>query len=368
MKNYRSFLLMLTGLIMAIAAGSATAATVPETAADNDMDPCFNDDGWVNIVGSYDCITTAGLADHTYLTPPDGNNYGGGVQFGGVPGTQETIEKTYTNLVAGQTYAVEWYIMADLVQGAGSSAEAWFDVTLCSDQQETLRLASGQRRMWFQQRLFFTADAENCNLRFAARNTVGDNSSWVFLDSVSIRASTSSDLAITKSGPATMSASGGSGSYTINVVNNGPETTNDTVEVIDTLPAGVTVNGGGAAAVLLGGPNPGDWNCTSDAGAPQSISCTSAAVFVNGQSSTFAFTADFASATEGVVVSNTATVQPAFGSGTEDPNGTNDSASAVTTYGPPGGPVAIPTLDRSGLIVMMLLLMIAGGWMMRRQV
>ena len=87
--------------MMAIAAGSATAATVPETAADNDMDPCFNDDGWLNTVGSYDCITSAGFAAHTYLTPPDGNNYGGGTQFGGVPGTQETIAKTYTNLVAG---------------------------------------------------------------------------------------------------------------------------------------------------------------------------------------------------------------------------------------------------------------------------
>ncbi|MBY6205968.1 DUF7507 domain-containing protein, partial [Halomonas denitrificans] len=331
MKRY-SFVLLMAGWLMAIVAGSATAATVPESSADNDMDPCYNNDGWVNVEGSYDCVTPSGFVNHVYLAPPDGNNYGGGVQYSGSPGVQEAIQKNYTNLVPGETYAVEWYIMTDVVTSSPTAAEAWFEVTLCSDQQETLRLTPADRRIWFQQRLFFTADATSCNLTFRARNTTGDNASWVFLDGVSIGGSTSSDLAITKSGPASMPASGGSGTYSIGVDNNGPDATTSTVEVTDSLPSGVTVNGGAAGAVALAGPNAADWSCASDAGSPQIITCDSAAAFANGQSSTFTFTADFAPAADGTIVTNTASVQPAFGSGTQDPNGANDSSSAVTVY------------------------------------
>lgn len=176
------FILVATSLLFPIA---ATAATVPETATVNDMDPCFGDDGWINSVGSFDCLGS--LGSHVFLTPPDGNNYAGGVQYGGVPGTQETIEKSYTNLVIGAEYTVEWYIMRDTVQGSGDAAEAWFEVTLCSDQQDSLRLTPAQTRAWTQESLTFTADATTCNLSFRARNTTGDNSSWVFVDGVAIQ-------------------------------------------------------------------------------------------------------------------------------------------------------------------------------------
>lgn len=177
-------ILVATSLLFPIA---ATAATVPEAAAVNDMDPCFDNDGWVNSVGSFDCITAPGFISHDFLTPPDGNNYGGGVQYSGIPGTQETIAKNYTNLVIGAEYTVEWYIMRDTVQGSGEAAEAWFEVTLCSDQQDSLRLTPGQTRSWFQESLTFTANATTCNLSFRARNTTGDNSSWVFIDGVAIQ-------------------------------------------------------------------------------------------------------------------------------------------------------------------------------------
>lgn len=185
MKMTRLLLILVTtSLIFPIA---AAAATVPEDAAINDMDPCYSNDGWNNSVGSFDCITAAGLGSHVFLTPPDGNNYAGGVQFSGIPGIQETIEKSYTNLDIGAEYTVEWYIMRDTVQGDGAAAESWFEVTLCSDQQDSLRLTPGQIRSWTQESLTFTADATTCDLSFRARNTTGDNSSWVFVDGVAIQ-------------------------------------------------------------------------------------------------------------------------------------------------------------------------------------
>ncbi|WP_230198472.1 Ig-like domain-containing protein [Luminiphilus syltensis] len=304
---------------------------MPESAADNDMNPCFGDDGWVNGTGSYDCVTPAGFINHEFLTPPDGNNYGGGVQFSGVPGIQESISKSYTNLVIGQEYAVEWYVMTDLVQGVGPSAEAWFEVTLCSDTQDTLRLTPGQRRTWFQERLFFTADAETCDLTFTARNTDGDNSSWVFLDGVSIRAAVSSDLGITKTGPSQVAASGGVATFTITASNDGPDATSSTVDITDMLPAGMSVNGGAVGSVLLSGANSGEWTCTSDAGAPQEISCRSAGALANGESSTFSYTATVAPGAGGDELTNTATIEPTFGSGTEDPNASNDSSSTTVS-------------------------------------
>jgi hypothetical protein len=184
MKNtWLLLILVTTSLLIPIA---ATAATVPEDASVNDMDPCYDDDGWANSVGSFDCLGVGGLNAHVFLTPPDGNNYGGGVQYSGVPGIRETIMKSYTNLVSGGQYTVEWYIMRDTVQGTGEAAESWFEVTLCSDQQDSLRLTPSQLRSWTQDSLTFTADATSCDLSFRARNTTGDNSSWVFVDGVSI--------------------------------------------------------------------------------------------------------------------------------------------------------------------------------------
>ncbi len=312
--------------------GSVQAATVPETPANNDMDPCFTDDGWNNTVGSYDCITAAGFANHVYLPPPDGNNYGGGVQYGGVPGTTETIAKTYTNLVIGQVYAVEWYLMTDLVQTPSTeAAEAWFDVSLCSDQQETFRLTPGDRRVWMPQRLYFTADATTCDLSFAARNTLGDNGSWVFLDGVAIGQTVVADLGITKTGPSNIPVAGGPVSYTITVVNNGPDTTGGTVDVTDSLPVGASINGGVAGAVSLSGANAGDWSCISDAGGPQVISCTSIGTFANGASSTFSYTVTAAAGSNGDTLINLASVVPTLGSSTQDTNSANDSSSWTTT-------------------------------------
>lgn len=361
MKTTRSAILLISaGLFFAISAG---AATVPETAADNDMDPCFFNDGWTNSVGSYDCIQPPSFVAHVFLTPPDGNNYGGGVQFAGVPGTQETIEKNYTNLVNGQVYAVEWYVMTDTGAGTGPSAEAWFDVTLCADQKETLRLVPGQRRMWIQQSLLFTANATTCNLSFRARNTLGDNESWMFLDGVAIGALMSSDLSITKTGPPQVSASGGNGTYVITVVNNGPDATGGPLDVTDSLPAGVSINGGAAGAVTLGGSDAGDWTCSSDAGVPQTISCTSSGSLANSANSTFSFTVDFAAGNLGDVLTNTVTVAPSFGSTTQDGNAANDAASSATTLA--AATVGIPTLGEWGLVLLILFLATSGVFLLR---
>lgn len=370
MKITRPFTYLFAAGLMLLAA-FAPAATVPETSADNDMDPCYTNDGWVNSVGSYDCITPSGFISHAFVTPPDGNNYGGGVQFSGVPGTQETIQKTYTNLVSGQVYAVEWHVMTDVVTGVGPSAEAWFEVTLCADQQDTLRLVPSQRRTWFQQRLFFTANATTCSLSFRARNTTGDNSSWIFLDGVAISAAASSDLGITKTAPSQVPVGGGNGTYSITVVNNGPDATGGTVDVTEMLPIGVSVNGGAAGAVVLGGANAGDWTCSSDAAVPQVVSCTRTGTLANSVSSTFSYTVNFAAGALGDILNSTASVVPTFGTGTQDTNAANNSSPSTTilTATPTATLTAasIPTLSEWGLIGLFLLLAGLGTAQLRKR-
>jgi len=81
------------------------------------------------------------------------------------------------------------------------------------------------------------------------------------------------DLSITKDDGITTAAVGFALNYTINVANAGPESSGDGLTLVDILPNDVTVNGGSAGAVTLGGANAASWSCNSDAASPQQIDC-----------------------------------------------------------------------------------------------
>jgi len=150
----------------------------------------------------------------------------------------------------------------------------------------------------------------------------------------------SSDLGVTKTGPADVPASGGSVVFTIQVVNDGPDTTGGTVDVTDMLPVGVSVNSGAAAVVTLSGADAGSWACNSDAGTPQEILCMSTGTLANGANETFGYTVDFASGSNSEMRTNTASVAPTFGTGTQDNNSANDSSQSTATI-----PVELMTFE-----------------------
>ncbi|MFK7991642.1 MAG: DUF4215 domain-containing protein [Sandaracinaceae bacterium] len=316
----------LLALLMSLGAVSPVHAQIISSAADNDMDPRFVDDGWENTVGSYDVIAVGGsLGAHMYLEPPDGNAYGGGVQFGGDPGTRETIEKEIAGLTAGVAYAVEWYIMTDAV---GSNTEdAWFEVEFCSESAETLRLPFSRRREWIREVQVFTADAATCRLRFRARTPTGGGSNWIFLDSVQVAVATSTDFGIAVTGPA-FAVSGSTHPVDVTISHLGPDGGTPPV-VTYPLPEGASVLGGSAGSLSVGGADGGSWGCEANAESPQAIECTRTTPMTSGDVSVFRLDVDFALA-PGATVPSTLRVEPTFQAGNADPNEANDFATFET--------------------------------------
>jgi uncharacterized repeat protein (TIGR01451 family)/fimbrial isopeptide formation D2 family protein len=123
---------------------------------------------------------------------------------------------------------------------------------------------------------------------------------------------------------------GSSGTYTLTVTNSGTAPTVGTITVTDTLPTGVTVNGGAAGGITEGGTNGANWTCNSNAATPQVITCTSTTAISNtgGNTSVFNFAVNVGLGTPVGTnsITNTASV-----SGGSETNTTNNGASDQTT-------------------------------------
>jgi len=124
----------------------------------------------------------------------------------------------------------------------------------------------------------------------------------------------SADLAITKTGPATVVA-GGSVTYQLSVTNNGPSDASG-VSVTDTLPAGVTF----ASAAGTG------WSCTHSGNV--SVTCTRAAL------ATVASAPDITVVVTAPAQAGSITNAAKVSATTADPNVTNNDAAATTTVSP----------------------------------
>ncbi len=142
-----------------------------------------------------------------------------------------------------------------------------------------------------------------------------------------------SDMAITKTDGVVTTTYGSTLTYSLTVTNNGPAVATPGTSVVDTLPVGVTVNGGAAGAVTLGGPDAGSWSCSSNAGNPQTITCTKGNALTSGSSNTFTFTTDALDISlAGQTLTNTTTVTPPPGRVDNDP--TNNTDTDDTTVAP----------------------------------
>ena len=134
----------------------------------------------------------------------------------------------------------------------------------------------------------------------------GNNSS-----SVTTGVTASADLAITKTGPATVVA-GSSVSYSLTVTNNGPSDAAN-LTVTDTLPAGITfVSGSG-----------GGWACSNVGNV--SVTCTRAALVAGATAPVI--TVVVTAPAQAASLTNTASVA----STTADPNAADNTATASTT-------------------------------------
>lgn len=136
-----------------------------------------------------------------------------------------------------------------------------------------------------------------------------------------------SDMTLTKSHSGNFTA-GSTGTYNFQVNNTGNIPSSGTITVTDTLPSGLTVNGGTAGAVTPSGTNAANWTCNSNALNPQTVTCTSTTAIANGSSSVFNITVNvgLGTAVGTNSITNTATV-----SGGGQTNVTNDSSSDPTT-------------------------------------
>ena len=132
-------------------------------------------------------------------------------------------------------------------------------------------------------------------------------------DSVDTTVTASADLAVVKTGPATVTA-GGTVTYELVVSNSGPSTAT-AVEVTDTLPTGV---------VLTSADGPG-WTCTDNGDGTVTCAIPSLA---SGGSSTI--TVVVAAPTEGATLTNDAEVSSA----TPDPDLSDNTSSADTDVTP----------------------------------
>jgi uncharacterized repeat protein (TIGR01451 family) len=158
-----------------------------------------------------------------------------------------------------------------------------------------------------------TAPGQGATLSNAASvsSTTTDPNAANNSSTVSTTVTPSADLAITKTGPATVVA-GSNVSYSLAVVNNGPSDA-ASVSVADTLPAGVTfVSASGTG-----------WTCTN--AGDVSATCTSATLAAGATAPTIAVVVTAPS--QAVSLSNTASVS----STTSDPNAANNTSVASTT-------------------------------------
>ena len=122
----------------------------------------------------------------------------------------------------------------------------------------------------------------------------------------------STDLSAAMSGPASVNA-GAPLSYTIDITNNGPDTTAGTTSVAITLPTGVTAAGGSGTG----------WSCGAPSGGV--ITCTSTDAITNG-SSFPTLTVSMNAPPDGGTANASATVTNSF-----DGNGGNNTANTSTT-------------------------------------
>lgn len=125
---------------------------------------------------------------------------------------------------------------------------------------------------------------------------------------------------------------GSTGVYTLTVTNSGTASTAGTITVTDNLPAGLSVNSGGAGTVLVGNTN---WNCSSNATNPQTITCNSIAGFVipstvGSNTSVLTLTVNVAASAASSITNNASV------SGGSEPalnNGNNTASDPTTTVG-----------------------------------
>lgn len=124
---------------------------------------------------------------------------------------------------------------------------------------------------------------------------------------------------------------GSTGTYTLTVTNAGSAATSGSITVTDTLPAGLTVNGGAAGTVAPGGANAANWVCNSNAAAPQIVTCTSSTVIpatAGSNKSIFSLTINVAPSAPASVTNNASV------SGGGEPaasNGNNTASDPTTT-------------------------------------
>lgn len=135
------------------------------------------------------------------------------------------------------------------------------------------------------------------------------------VSSTNATVSAAADLAVTKTGPLTVTA-GSNVTYTVSVTNNGPADAANVV-LTDALPANTTF----VSATQTSGPA---FSCTTLAG---NTTCTAASL-LTGASVTFSFVFTVSLTATGTI-SNTATVTSA----TTDPAPANNSATATTPIG-----------------------------------
>jgi len=107
----------------------------------------------------------------------------------------------------------------------------------------------------------------------------------------------SPNLGINKSHTGSFSL-GSTGTYSFAVTNTGAGATSGTITFSDTLPTGLTVNGGSAGSVSAGGANGSSWSCSSNGSTPQTVTCTTTSVLAaSGGSSTFSLSPNIGNTT-----------------------------------------------------------------------
>lgn len=150
------------------------------------------------------------------------------------------------------------------------------------------------------------------------------------------------DLTIVKSHIGNFSA-GGIGTYSFSLQNVGGAPTSGTITLSDTLPIGLSVNDGSSGPLVVGGTNAANWICTSNASAPQAITCTTSSVIsevIGSNSSDFSLNINLSVA---VVVGTNSITNTASVAGGGQTNTANDTASDPTSV------TAAPSINCSTL-------------------